>query len=216
MGGAMDVHGRGRLPASGRIGGGRPARAFAPVDEAAAILAGFDRPWGLAGGWALDLFLGRKTRDHEDVDVATLRRDQAALRAHLAGWSLSKVIRGTREPWRQGERLAPPVHEIHAVRATGRLRRLEILLIEADGDRWAFRRDPRVTCPLDRIALRSRSGVPFLAPEIVLLYKTKDPRPTDELDFRIVEPPLAAKPRRWLRDALRMGYPDHPWIIGLG
>jgi hypothetical protein len=41
----------------------------------AALLAGIDSPWWIAGGWALDLFIGDQTRAHEDLDVGILRRD---------------------------------------------------------------------------------------------------------------------------------------------
>jgi Aminoglycoside-2''-adenylyltransferase len=27
-------------------------------------------PWFVAGGWAIDLFLGTRTRDHEDLEIA--------------------------------------------------------------------------------------------------------------------------------------------------
>src|SRR6184192_2848951 len=39
-------------------------------DQAAALLAGVDAPWAVAAGWAIDLFLGRERREHEDLDLA--------------------------------------------------------------------------------------------------------------------------------------------------
>ena len=47
--------------------------------EVAAFFAELDAPWWIAGGWAIDLFLGRQTREHEDIDVQILRRDQHAV-----------------------------------------------------------------------------------------------------------------------------------------
>ena len=41
-------------------------RALAPMNTC-------QTAWWVAGGWALDLFLGRMTRPHHDVDVAILR-----------------------------------------------------------------------------------------------------------------------------------------------
>ena len=38
----------------------------------------------IAGGWALDLALGRQTRAHEDVDVAVLRSEHEQLREFFA------------------------------------------------------------------------------------------------------------------------------------
>ena len=44
--------------------------------EVARFFSTLTVPWWIAGGWALDLFLGEQTRDHEDIDVQILRRDQ--------------------------------------------------------------------------------------------------------------------------------------------
>jgi len=38
------------------------------ISEIADLLSRSDRPFWLAGGYALDLFLGRRTRAHEDLD----------------------------------------------------------------------------------------------------------------------------------------------------
>ncbi|WP_236602151.1 nucleotidyltransferase domain-containing protein [Ktedonobacter sp. SOSP1-52] len=45
----------------------------------------------MAGGWALDLFLGVQTREHEDTDVLFLRRDQHKIRAQLQGWDVQEA-----------------------------------------------------------------------------------------------------------------------------
>lgn len=57
-----------------------------------ALLTNFDRPWFVAGGWAIDLYLRRATRDHKDIEIAILRRDQSELRERLNGWKFEKVI----------------------------------------------------------------------------------------------------------------------------
>src|SRR5215217_6159976 len=43
------------------------------------LMRSFDAPWWVAGGRALDLWMGRQTRAHQDVDVAVLRADQKQL-----------------------------------------------------------------------------------------------------------------------------------------
>jgi hypothetical protein len=37
------------------------------------VIGDFPGPWGVGGGWAIDLFIGRKTRPHANVDIAILR-----------------------------------------------------------------------------------------------------------------------------------------------
>src|SRR5436309_9760576 len=67
---------------------------FGPVLEVARLMRGFPRPWYIAGGWAIDIFLGRETREHDDIDVSVLRNDQAKLRTHLAAWAFEQVVDG--------------------------------------------------------------------------------------------------------------------------
>lgn len=86
--------------------------------EMAELLAGFTRPWWICGGWALDLFLDRETRRHDDLDIAVLRPDQVALFDHLRGWDLHYATPAhALEPW-DGRPLDPPIHGIWARRAT--------------------------------------------------------------------------------------------------
>jgi len=186
------------------------AEPFAEPRRVARVMEGFPRAWFVAGGWAIDLFLGRETREHEDVEIAVLRADQEEVRRHLAGWTFEKIVDRVREPWREEEQLKPPVHEIHARSPGGET--VEILLNEAVGDLWRFRRNLDVARPLMEIGLRSADGIPFLVPEVVLLYKAKAPRPRDEQDLAAVLPRLDAGRRGWLLRALEACHPGHPWI----
>lgn len=185
---------------------------FDSVLDVAAVMRGFRGPWYIAGGWAIELFIGRVSRNHEDLDVAVFRRDQEQIRAYLSDWTLEKVVQSRREPWEGGERLELPVHEIHAYRTRGSPAELELLLNEVLGDRWVFRRDARITRSLPRVEMRTDSGIPFLAPEIALLYKAKRPGAKDEADFNAARLHLEPEPREWLRCALETCQPDHPWI----
>jgi len=186
---------------------------FGPVLQVADVMRGFPCPWYIAGGWAIDLFLGHTTRDHDDIDVAILRKNQADLRTHLSTWRFGKVVEGRRLPWADGERLDPPVHEVQAASETGA--RIEFLFNESSGARWRFRRNPAIRRRLDRIGIRTPAGIPFLVPEIVLLFKAKAPTAKDRHDFDLVQPRLMAEPRRWLKDALETCHPGHPWIARL-
>jgi hypothetical protein len=171
-------------------------------------------PWAVAGGWAIDLALGRVTRPHTDVDVAVFRDDQPALRAALAGWTFEAVVGGARVPWAAGVWLELPVHALYGSPPAGGPA-LELLLNERDGADWVYRRDPAVRRPIARALRASPAGVRVLAPEVVLLYKSKAPRPADEHDFRVGRSLLDAGARAWLRDGLARQAPDHRWIAGL-
>lgn len=85
-----------------------------PIAAVADALRDLRAPWAIAGGWAIDLALGRTTRAHADVDLAVFRDEQAALPGALPGWRFDVAMHGQLVPWRSGERLALPVHEVHA------------------------------------------------------------------------------------------------------
>lgn len=123
------------------------------------LLAGLTCPWWIAGGWALDLFMGRESRP------------QGASR-----WVL------------------------------------ELLLEDGDGDAWVFRRRRAIRRPLAAAIRFDRTRIPYLAPEIQLLYKAQRPRPEDDADFGNVAPRLDEGGRSFLHDALAGIDPHHPWL----
>ena len=181
-----------------------------PADLGAVIdtLAVYHGQWAIAGGWAIDLFLGRTTRSHADVDVAVFRDEQSELRATFPQFEFRLAIDGELVDWERARVLELPLHEIHAISPIGTI---EFLLNERRDDRWIYRRDARIDRPLSRTILRSSSG-PILAPEIVLLYKSKNPRATDNADLANTIPQLPTEARAWLATALELSAPGHPWI----
>ena len=183
----------------------------ADLERAASVMTGFPGPWGIAGGWAIDLFLRRQSRPHSDVDVAILRHHQRHLGPRLPAGQAEKVVEHGLSPWRVEEQLHAPVHEIHATWPDGY--HLEFLLNEHDHEmrEWVFRRDSRIRAPLATTFL-SRDALPYLAPEIVLLYKSKAPAARDDADLASVLPHLAAQQRTWLREALALTTPGHRWL----
>ena len=175
-------------------------------------VAGYPSTWAIAGGWALDLFVGEVSRPHGDIDVAVCRCDQRTLRRHLEAFELRKVTDGRLSEWADGEWLALPVHEIHVRK--GALA-FEVLLNECNGSQWVYRRDARIRRDLSH-AIQHQRSVPFLAPEIVLLYKAKAPGAVDQSDFARIAPQLGLPQRQWLSEALRICHPGHPWLALLG
>lgn len=178
----------------------------------------YPAPWAIAGGWAVDLHLGRVTREHVDIEIAVLRRDQPALQEYLLGWQPQVVdvnLGGQRRPWLAHEQLELPLHELYADPPAWDVGPLELLLNEADGADWVYRRDPRLRLPLARAIRVSADGIPYLAPEVVLLYKSKQPRAQDELDFSAALPVLDGAQRQWLTGAIRLAHPDSPWAARL-
>ncbi len=192
--------------------------AWEPIhpEEMVRLLGGFAKPWWICGGWALDLFLGRQTRRHDDLDVALLRHDQLALFDHLGDWGLYYATPAHKlEPW-DGRRLEPPIHGIWARRSTkpGGSWTCEFLLNETRDGEWIFRRNEAILRPLEEIS-DERNGVPFLRPEIVLLYESSERSPKHDTDFGAVRAHLSRDASLWLRAALKKCHDRHPWIESL-
>jgi hypothetical protein len=87
-----------------------------------------------------------------------------------------------------------------------------LVLDESAGDLRVFRRQPDIRLPLGMAVRRNSAGLPYLSPEIQLLYKAKDPRARDQADFDHIAPRLDPAARAWLKDALTRLDPGHAWI----
>lgn len=81
-----------------------------------------------------------------------------------------------------------------------------------DGDVWICRRDETIRMPYARLVLRTADGIPYLRPEIALLFKAKWTRDKDEADFARILPRLDAEARGWLANALGRIAPEHGWL----
>jgi hypothetical protein len=190
--------------------------AFAEVQKVSSLFSGLPCRWFICGGWALDLFLDRVTREHKDVDVAIARNHQFKVRDYLQqrGWSLQKAIDGALIPWPDEEWLALPVHCVWCRNEHYDPVFVELLLNEIDETQFSFRRDQSITQARERMSFQTLAGVPVLAPEIALLYKSNCPEESDA-DFQNTVEALSAAQRTWLKDSLNKLYVQHPWAAKL-
>ena len=185
-----------------------------PVARIADTMSTFCSKWALCGGWAVDAWLGRQTREHADVDIAVFHDDMQMLFEHLAGWQM--IAHDTpdadhSDPW-DGRPLNAPAH-IHA-RAPDAFN-LEFLLNERSRHNWILNRTPQIIIPLRRSVRQSGWHMPTLAPEVLLFYKATaydDLRPQDELDLLALLPHLTGEQRHWLWEVVSIVEPGHPWL----
>ncbi|MGW5214433.1 nucleotidyltransferase domain-containing protein [Streptomyces sp. NPDC004051] len=187
-------------------------------EDVAAVFSTGDFPWWIAGGYAIELAVGRELRAHSDLDVLVLRRDQARVRDLLDGWDLYVADppgQGKLRPWHPGEVLRPPLHDIWCRRTPETPWSIQLMLDEAEGAHWVSRRDPAIRLLIDRLGRTSQTGIPYLAPEVQLSYKAKATREKDEIDFEAVLPLLDDPARAWLADAISVIAPEHPWLARL-
>ena len=190
-------------------------------EEVAKLFSTLTVPWWIAGGWALDLFLGEQTREHEDIDVQFLRRDQQEVRAIFRGWDVQEAHPGKLpadwpfSEWKLGQSLSPDVHDVWCRPNKAAPWAIQLMVADTLNDQWFFRRDARIRRPLATVGHRTKDGIPYLALEIQLLYKAKSPRPKDEADFARVLSSLDRESRQWLAQSIALVHPGHRWLVAL-
>jgi hypothetical protein len=188
----------------------RWANAWRP-DEVAARLEDVRTPWYVAAGWALDLYRGEQTRPHGDLEIAVPEAGFAEIRARFPGYvfdvaasgriwfdARADVLACTHQTW-----VRDPANDDYL---------FDVFREPHDGGTWICRRDESLRLPYDVIIERTGEGIPYLAPELVLLFKAKAVRPKDQQDFEGVLPLLGPDRRRSLAGWLRQVHPGHPWL----
>jgi hypothetical protein len=167
--------------------------------------------WWFSGGHALELHLGRSWRCHDDIDVGVLRGDAPGLTTLLEGWDIEIAAAGVLSPWSGSVPLAQKSqNNLWCRKTTDRPWCLDVTVNDGDQESWIFRRDPSIRVPWEEAILRTEFGVPYLAPDLQLLYKSTDIRPKDALDPREVIPSLTPDQRDRIHVLLRE---DHPWQV---
>lgn len=169
--------------------------------------------WCIAGGYAIETFLGIAIRSHSDIDVTIFRDEQIALQKWLSSWELFAADPpGTLRRWKNEEYLSIGIHDIWGHQPNIQAWQLQVMLTEVDGEEWFSRRN-RLICGKRNELYRVYHDIPCIRPEIQLLYKAKAQRPKDEQDFHACLPKLDDDAKAWLKDKLLLLYPNgHDWL----
>jgi hypothetical protein len=185
------------------------------VDEVNELFYNLPVHWCFAGGWALDLHLGKQTRKHADIDVLILREEQLTVYRHLSqDWLLYKAENGKLEIWKDEEFLAS-TGDVWVCKDDASPWAFQLMLVETKQEDWIYRREPSIRRALQDINLKSPKGIPYLRPEIQLLYKggSKEIRSKDHHDFHTILPSLQQQEIGWLMSALQKQFPEgHAWL----
>jgi len=177
------------IPPGGTVVAGPRWDPWRPEDVARR-LSGVTVPWYVAGGWALDLLRGEQTREHGDLEGRAWPLDSPAFGVMHQTW--------VSEP------------------GTG-VYRLDIFREPQRDGAWVYRRDQAIRLPYEQVIRRTADGIPYLAPEIALLFKAKhSAEPKNQRDFAVTRPLLDDAAAGWLRQALARVHPGHAWISAVG
>ncbi|MFJ4773758.1 nucleotidyltransferase domain-containing protein [Streptomyces uncialis] len=182
--------------------------------EVARRLAGISAPWYVAAGWALDLFRGRQTRSHGDIEIAIPAASFPEVRHRFPGHVFDAA--GSGRIWEDATpEVLAAVHQTWLRDpATGNYL-LDVFREPHDGDTWICRRDEGIRLPYSEIVHHTQDGIPYLAPELVLLFKAKHARRKDRRDFDATVPHMTRAQRETLAGLLVRVHPGHPWLTDL-
>lgn len=189
--------------------------------------------YAICGGCAIDLFLGEVTRPHGDLDILVYwpQRDTVIRCMNALGYAVYEMLGNGKahhitdiadqRRWKRniicvrgdcGLVSLAPTDEPDVVgiafrHGTPSLQLLEFLFNDRTDTEFLYARDHRVRRNLTD-ALLFRDGIPYLAPELCLLYKSTDTeRESNQHDLRTAFPRLHPSQQAWLRHALRTVYP---------
>lgn len=206
--------------------------------------------WAICGGDAIDLFAGMQTRGHKDIDVAVLWEDRERIITGFLerGWrvfepdhgllreitALEEDLRTEDNLWcirpeTKGYQIVPKHDNFYEITTTRKqqdvLDYVEVLFNRVMDGKFLYKRNPGIS--LARYLYHNAEGIPYLAPEMVLLYKSVFVRmlPTPENlevaenyrhDFRVAVEKFNEVQCAWLKSALKASYPmGHEWIAQL-
>ncbi|MEH7009772.1 hypothetical protein V7087_02990 [Neobacillus niacini] len=171
--------------------------------------------WCIAGGWALDLHVGRNSREHSDIDVLITRKELLiAYQWIQKDWTLYKAEDGKLLHWVDGEFLKS-TRDVWVSRNHVAPWAFQIMIIDSKDGNWIYRREKSIKRAMNEIILKSPDGIPYLKPEIQLLYKAGSSkiREKDFQDLQTMLPILSTQEKEWLTLSLKKQFPDgHTWI----
>ncbi|MBT3274458.1 MAG: GNAT family N-acetyltransferase [Spirochaetales bacterium] len=184
------------------------------VDIIHTLQAADIRCW-VSGGIALDLHVGYQTREHHDVDISIFRKDQMVMREVFKDWEIYHTHAPGLRYWHDGNYL----EEIPNVWIRGDQKSpwaFEVMFENSVDEEWVYRRNSSIRKAIKDIILTTDDGVPYLRPEIQLLYKgggSSFREKKNLADLKTMLPLLSGPSIDWLIDSLRADFPEgHEWI----
>ena len=188
------------------------------VTEVSNIFSRIPVSWGIAGGCALDMHIGRKTREHSDIDIVIFREDQQVVYQHLKNdWMLYKAKDEKLSPWQEKEHL-DVINDVWVSRGIHTPWAFQIMLMDCEQENWIYRREKTINVSKEELFSTDKNKVPYLKPAIQLLYKggSSQIREKDFRDFQFVLPSLSSKEKDWLKKALKSQFSSgHSWMKSL-
>jgi hypothetical protein len=166
------------------------------LDFIAERMKDFKHPWFIAGGWCIDLGIGKITREHEDVDICIFREHAEEVLHYFHGWDIYVALPGEARLKRclTVDDIVPPRYGLHLHKGNDFI---ELLLTNRSENKILFRKNEQIWMEYEQFVQEDALGRKFVAPEWQLLFKAKEGRSKDDEDFH---------------SALQTQFPSSSWI----
>lgn len=211
------------------------------VYEANDILVNQSFEYAFGGGFAIDLFLGYESRKHGDIDISAYwsERDNIIKYMQSLGYEVYEMLGGGKchhitnidlqfkakrnifcckddcELVKLYETDEEDIYyiEFYHIGQT-KLNFIEFLFNEKSDSDFIYARNSEIKRNLKDAILYSES-IPYLAPEICLLYKSTDiEREGYQQDYDLAIKAMNAEQIAWFNHALALANPDgHKWMV---
>lgn len=209
------------------------------MEKLKAFMSDSKFPWAVCGGFALDLFLNKNFRLHSDIDICVFETDRKDVLNYVfdKAWHVyefrgqGKVRPLERTILSDSGRNLMCVNDgcdivkfypceddgllYHQFFHTGMqdFYYLEFLFNRINGEHLVLDPEKGLQRKLSK-AILARNGIPYLAPEIALLYKASNSdNPDYQFDYAQTYPYLNEDQRAWFLHGMKAMYPTgHSWI----
>ena len=212
------------------------------IAEAGSFLSDAQIRWAVCGGYALDLFLERTIRKHSDIDICVFENDRDTILKYMLknSWQVyefrgqGKVrplddttksdvgrnlmcIKGECElvKFYPGEDPGALYHQFfHTGIST--FNYIEFLFNKSNSNYFVFDEAKKIYRDMSKAVLFNGS-IPYLAPEIALLYKSSQAeREEYNYDFEQTYPHMSSEQKEWFSQKLDILYPEgHKWRVNV-
>jgi len=203
------------------------------------FLSGGNFDYAICGGFALDLFTGKNWRVHSDIDVCVFENDKGAIFQHMKehhwtiyefqGRGIVRLVNSVSEctdgrnlmclkgscelvqfsPYKRKRNLFS-----HEFFHTGiqELNYLEFLFNTSTSREFVFDSKAGIYREMNK-AFLSNQGIPYLSPELALLYKAKSAeREENQFDYAQAITEMDNEQVSWFHKSLDILYPrGHAW-----
>ena len=209
------------------------------IPKAAELLkdGGFD--YAVCGGFAIELFLDKELRGHGDIDLSAFwdDRDKIIMYMQSLGWNVYEFCGGGKAHYitdvtkqiKNKRNIFCMTNDCNIVfltsadepdmfivdfdhRGQSSLTFIEFLFNDVKNGCFLYARNHDISLSLAQ-AILIRDGIKYLAPEMVLLYKSTDTeREGYQLDYDAAITAMPDERKRWLYNALTMmNTSGHKW-----